>query len=237
MSTVAATRKTRIPISISGEGVQVQVPSWVVDHRSFRRWASSDSYPQHGWFSYLDGKLWVDISMEEFFTHNQVKARIDFTMMTLLEEAALPGRYVPDRMLLTNEDVGLSTEPDGLFFFWETFERKRIRLVERPKQSGCLELAGTPDMVLEVVSDSSEKKDKEDLRELYWRAGITEYWLVDVRGSEPSFEILRHTARGYVAARPNKEGWTKSAVFGRSFKLTQRKKDPLGPIFTLLVQS
>ena len=64
---------------------------------------------------------------------------------------------------------------------------------------GFKEFEGTPDMVLEVVSATSVRKDTEILRDLYWRAGIQEYWLVDARGDEPLFSILRHTARGYAA--------------------------------------
>jgi Uma2 family endonuclease len=37
-------------------------------------------------------------------------------------------------------------------------------------------------MVLEVVSASSVEPDTQTLRELYWAAGIKEYWLVDARG-------------------------------------------------------
>lgn len=41
----------------------VRVPSWVVDHESYRRWAKSDDFPTRGWFSYLDGIFWADLSM------------------------------------------------------------------------------------------------------------------------------------------------------------------------------
>jgi Uma2 family endonuclease len=75
-------------------------------------------------------------------------------------------------------------------------------------------------MVLEIVSHSSVHKDNVRLRQAYWEAGIREFWVVDVRSDPLSFSILRHTARGYVTAR--KQGdWIKSAVFGKSFRLTR----------------
>jgi len=52
-----------------------------------------------------------------------------------------------------------------------------------------LELEGTPDMVLEVVSASSVVKDTETLLQLYWQAGIPEYWLVDARGEALEFTV------------------------------------------------
>jgi Uma2 family endonuclease len=82
-------------------------------------------------------------------------------------------------------------------------------------------------MVLEVVSATSLRKDTETLRELYWKAGIPEYWLVDARGDAPAFALLRHAARGYTATRPRAHGWLRSAVFGRAFRLRQHP-GPLG---------
>jgi Uma2 family endonuclease len=59
------------------------------------------------------------------------------------------------------------------------------------------------------------------LRELYWKAGIPEYWLVDDRGEELEFSILRHGPRGYTPVR-KQGGWVKSAVFGKSFRLLRQ---------------
>jgi Uma2 family endonuclease len=96
----------------------------------------------------------------------------------------------------------------------------------------AVELLGTPDMVLEVISRTSVRKDTEVLRELYSRAGIPEYWLVDARGSTPSFEILEHTADGYRATESTERG-VYSTVFDRSFRF-QRLVDSLGnPDFRL----
>jgi Uma2 family endonuclease len=87
-------------------------------------------------------------------------------------------------------------------------------------------------MVLEVVSDSSVQKDEELLRRAYWEAGVREYWLVDARKTPIRFDILRHGPRGYAAAR-KQDGWLKSAVFGKSFRLTQAENDLGHPEFTL----
>jgi Uma2 family endonuclease len=87
--------------------------------------------------------------------------------------------------------------------------------------------------VVEVVSDSSEDKDLVKLRSDYFRAGIPEYWIVDARDGALNFDILKRGSRGYTTTRTQADGWLKSAVFGRSFRLTQAT-DPLGnPQFTL----
>jgi Uma2 family endonuclease len=86
-------------------------------------------------------------------------------------------------------------------------------------------------MVMEIVSKSSEHKDFIVLRQAYWDAGIREYWLVDAR-KELRFDILRHTARGYVAT-PKKNGWVKSAVFSKSFRLTASTDRQGHPVYEL----
>jgi Uma2 family endonuclease len=209
---------------------RLRIPGWVRDLESFRRWATSDDYPRRGWFAYLHGNLWVDPSMEQLFTHNQVKGEYAYRVMAINEKQSM-GRYFHDRTLLTNVLADLSTEPDGLFATWDTLQTGRLRSIAGASE-GYVELEGTPAMVLEVVSTSSVRKDTEILLELYWRAGIQEYWLVDARGATLHFQILRHAAKSYVPVKP-RGGWLKSAVFGRSFRLTQQT-DPLGhPLYTL----
>src|SRR5262249_55628153 len=158
---------------------------WVKDLKSFRRWAKSDEFPERGWFSYLNGELWVDLSMERL-AHNKVKGEISIALGALVKAEGL-GHFLFDRMLLTHAEAGLSTEPDGMFFTRESLRRGRVQLVQGDES---LEVEGGPDMVLEVVSPKSVEKDTEVLPDLYWKAGVREYWLVDPRGEPPTFDIL-----------------------------------------------
>lgn len=218
-------------ITIGGE---VGCPAQITDLDSFRRWARSEDYPRRGWFAYLNGTLWVDLSMEQLFSHNQVKGEFAITLGTLVKQTA-SGRYFHDRALLSNPTADLSTEPDGLFYSWETLRSGRIRLVEGSRQ-GHVELEGTPDMVLEVVSDSSVAKDNEILPALYLRAGTQEYWLVDARGPRPLFTIFRHTSTGYVRV-VEQDGWLTSPVFDRQFRFVRIDDDPTGqPQYSLLTR-
>ena len=212
----------------------VCIPDWVEDLTSFRRWAHSERFPEKVPICFLKGEVWVDMSKEQFFSHNQIKSEYGF-VLTGLAKAAKSGRYIPDGMLLTNVEADLSCNPDGAFATYDCFRTDRIRLIEGA-EDGCVELEGTPDMVLEVVSTSSVEKDTVILRDLYWQAGIQEYWLVDARGDRIMFDILRHTAKGYVATRKQAGGWVKSNVFGKSFRLTQELDEQGNPEYTLEVR-
>jgi Uma2 family endonuclease len=213
---------------------QVRIPSWVNDLESFRRWSRSRGDAQRGWVSFLNGDIWVDTSMEQLFTHNQVKTEFTVVLGGLIKGEEV-GYYFSDRVLLSNVEANLSTEPDGSFCLFAAIQSERVSLVEG-KKVGHVEIEGTPDMVLEVVSAYSVRKDTKILRNLYWRAGIPEYWLVDARKKPLKFDILQWTERGYTATRRS-QGWLKSKVFGRSF-LLETKSDRLGhPQFLLRLKT
>ncbi len=122
-------------------------------------------------------------------------------------------------MLLTNRAAGLSCEPDAMFVSTKRLDSGRVTL----KQGGkSMEITGSPDMALEVVSTSSVEKDLVDAITLYAKAGIREYWIVDATADSPELVIMRLVGGKYVAAR-KRHGWVASRVFGRSFRLTCKK--------------
>lgn len=196
---------------------RIRIPGWVDDFASFRRWTLSDQFPVQGWYSHLNGDLWADVSMETL-AHNQIKVQIGAVLTYLLLRKQRTGRFIADRMRLVNFDVLLSTEPDGMFLAQRSLEQDLVTLKEGDE---CLEVLGTPDMVLEITSKTSVEKDTIVLPDLYFRAGIAEYWLVDSRPEHFGFQIFRPGKTKYVAVR-EVDGWIKSRVFGKSFKLTRK---------------
>jgi Uma2 family endonuclease len=220
-------------VVIQGTQEDVRVPAWVVDLASFHRWVESDEFPEHGRIDYLRGEVWVDMGDEQVFSHNQVKTEFTMTLGYLIKSERL-GRFFQDGIRLTHPEVAISSIPDGMFISTGTLRSGRVTLVEGT-EDGFVRIEGSPDMVLEIVSTSSVQKDTVELRELYWQARVKEYWLVDARREPLRFQILHRTTRGFSATRPQ-AGWLRSAVFGKSFRLTQ-ERDELGhPAYTLSVR-
>ncbi len=218
MSTVAlekAAPATAVRCAVVLEDA-VEIPGWVVDLESFRRWVGMEEFPETGRICFLQGRVWVDMSWEQIFTHNDVKTEIG-SVVRRLAKARRGNRFFGDGLRLTSVAADFSVIPDGTFVGAASWDAARVRLVPG-KQGGFIELEGIPDMVLEVVSASSVKKDTVVLRQAYWEAGIPEYWLVDARRDPLHFDILRHGTRGYVAAK-KRGGWAASAVFGKAFRL------------------
>jgi Uma2 family endonuclease len=220
-------------VTVVDDKFEVGVPDWVSDLEAFRRWVETDAFPEQGRIWWLKGGVWIDMSKEQLFSHILLKTKIAFTLTGEVEQGQL-GVFFGDGALLSNFAADISGNPDGVFVSTRTLQSERVRLIEG-KEGGHVELQGSPDMALEVISTSSVKKDAVVLKKAYWEAGVREYWLVDARSQPLQFDIFRHTARGYVAAR-KQDGWVQSRVFGKWFQLTQRAGPAGHPNYTLDVR-
>ena len=124
-------------------------------------------------------------------------------------------------MRLTNEDAEFSCEPDGMFVSHATLEAGGVTFrAGETTAAHMTEAVGIPDVVIEIVSPSSEEKDTDRLFRNYFAAGIPEYWLIDGREADVRFDIYKRGAKGYTAARKS-AGWVKSAAFGKAFRLVR----------------
>jgi Uma2 family endonuclease len=213
-------------VSATPENLCLRIPSTIGTLDGFRTWATSGMVPEHLRVTYVCGEIYLDMSNEELETHALVKAEIARGLMNLNRDLN-GGKFYPDGVLVSNEAAGVSNNPDGTFISWKALDAGRVRLVPREGAQGqFIEIEGTPDLVVEVVSNSSERKDTEQLRKAYHRAGIREYWLVDARGASVDFQMLHWRKTGYVAAPPRAD-WRRSRVFDRGFRLV-RRRDRLG---------
>lgn len=211
------------------EDEQVDIPGWVLDFESFRRWMHTEGFPDDGRIGFIEGSVWVDLSMERFFDHGQVKTEVCRVLATLMKTTGW-GRFAPDGTRYSHLKTRLSTEPDGLVISHEAFATGRVKLLSG-KRGKDTELVGTPEIAIEVVSPSSADKDSEWLMSAYHDAGIPEYWLFDVREGI-RFEIYRHGKKGYVASRKI-EGWVRSPVLDKSFRLVVGEDANGAPEYTL----
>jgi Uma2 family endonuclease len=198
---------------------ETSIPLGIHDLESFRQWARSDAYPERGDFCWLGDIFWVDLSMEEAYTHSLVKTKIAAVLDSISEAEDL-GEVFIDKMRVSHPEASLSCEPDVLFISHDSFASGAIREIEGSKPGRIIEFEGSPDVVVEVLSESSEQKDLELLPERLFAAGVKEYWLADARGEQVSLNIFRRGPKGMVKVLA-RSGKVRSAVFGRSFQLTR----------------
>jgi Uma2 family endonuclease len=189
--------------------------------------------PEHAKVFFYRGEVGIDLEKQQIFSHVAVKTEITSVLHQFAKAQKL-GNVFADGILVTNETAELSGNPDAVFVSKDSLTSGGVSFVEG-KEGGSVELLGSPDMVLEVVSDSSEKKDNQTLFEAYFDAGIQEYWLVDARGDEIEFNIYKRGPDSYVAVR-KQGGWMKSPVLSKSFRLIRGMDAAGNPEFTLEVK-
>ncbi|MGH2459191.1 MAG: Uma2 family endonuclease [Chloroflexota bacterium] len=81
------------------------------------------------------------------------------------------GRVVPDAdLLVADRDIYLA--PDIMYF-----EKGRFEEINRDDWIRII-----PDLVVEVLSPSTEEYDRRRKREIYAQLGVRHYWMVDHRG-------------------------------------------------------
>jgi Uma2 family endonuclease len=215
-------------------GDQIDIPGWVSDFASFRRWLQSTQFPEKGKICFINNDIWVDLSMEELFSHNRVRTEISRVLATLMKQTKY-GQFVSEGMRFSHLESNLSTEPDGMVISNEAVETGRVKFVSG-EQGDQTEVIGSPEIVIEVVSRSSEVKDTEWAMIAYFDAEIQEYWLVDARDEDSTrFEIYKRGKKEFVATR-KQNGWVKSGILGKTFRLVRSENASGNPEFTLEVR-
>lgn len=94
---------------------RIEMPAWVRDYESFRRWIHSAACPDDAKVCFIHGKVWVDPDMEEFFSHNVVRTELNRVLANLMRQTKF-GRFVSEGMTYSHLETELTTEPDGMIF-------------------------------------------------------------------------------------------------------------------------
>ncbi len=111
----------------------------------------------------LDGEIY-DMTPAPTTVHQAVTLRIAYVLERDMESKGYPCRVfmAPIDVILSDKDV---VQPDVLI----VCERSRI------KEAGIF---GAPDVVFEVISPSTETKDRKQKRNQFERFGVKEYFIV-----------------------------------------------------------
>jgi Uma2 family endonuclease len=202
----------------------VRIPLGLATITDFRRWALSDAFPQTGRIDFVCGDIEVDMSPEELFSHGTLKGEIYATLLARVKKYDL-GFLFTDSTRVSHDEAAVSSEPDIVFLSHEALDAGRVRLV--PKASGepdrYVEIDGSPDLVVEIVSDASYTKDTQRLIKAYYHAGIQEYWIIDARGKALIFQLHGRGAVRYEPVGTDTDGFQLSAVLGCRYCLVRRR--------------
>jgi Uma2 family endonuclease len=124
-----------------------------------------------------DGKIHEIIDGEHYMTpapetyHQILSGRIQFQLYEQIQERELGVVFTaPTDVQLSEIDI---VQPDLL-----------VILAARKSIVSPAKVIGPPDLVIEILSESTGRKDRELKRDLYQKAKVPEYWLVDPKSQQ-----------------------------------------------------
>jgi Uma2 family endonuclease len=202
----------------------LRIPEDAFTFEGFQRWVDSEEFPETGRIDYLDGDIEVDMSPEDLFTHGAVKTAITSKLHVLISESGM-GHVFSDTTRLASRFAALSVEPDVMVILDESLETGRVRLSQAAPRKGPNRyggLDGAADVIVEVISDGSVKKDTQRLPPIYASAGIPELWIVDARGEDLRFDVHELRDGQYESIDADAEGWVRSPRLDQAFRLTRQ---------------
>jgi Uma2 family endonuclease len=97
--------------------------------------------------------------------HQRISRELEFEMMKFVKANDLGEIfYAPCDVYLDNENV---VQPDILFI-----SKERLNII------GEKNIQGAPDLVIEIISESTAYRDLVQKKKLYGKFGVKEYWIV-----------------------------------------------------------
>jgi Uma2 family endonuclease len=120
----------------------------------------------------IDGEHYVTPSPNT--SHQRIVSNLHWLIRSYLQTRSIGEVFLaPFDVVFSNVDI---VEPDLLYM-----SKARAAEVLTPQH-----VRGTPELVVEIGSPGTRRRDETIKRRLYERAGVTEYWIVD-----PELDLIR----------------------------------------------
>jgi len=164
------------------------------------------------------GKLIVSVSAK----HADIGGFLLSLFRLFVETFQLGKVYSDEFQMKTGPDLP-GREPDVLFVATENLHRLRAMYLEGPA-----------DLVIEVVSEESQRRDRVTKRAEYERGGVREYWVIDLLRREALF-YQRGSDGRYRQVASGEDGVYRSAVLDGLWSREEWFwQEPLPPLMTVL---
>lgn len=136
--------------------------------------------PDEKRYELIEGELYMVPAPD--FNHQIISRNIEFLLWDFVKKNRLGVVvHAPVDVVLTKEDV---LQPDILFIS----NGRRHIITEK-------NVSGAPDLVIEILSPSTQERDKIVKRTLYAGHGVREYWIVDPAAKK--VEVMIPGSKGY----------------------------------------
>jgi Uma2 family endonuclease len=152
--------KRNIPAEKEVQMTMIKLQAWTYDDYL--------AFPEGGPLRYevIDGELYMTPAPN--IRHQRVISNLHFHFRTFLHSQPIGEVFLSPCDVIFSHTPLEYVEPDLVFV---SKERSSI-VTERNIQ-------GSPDIVVEILSEGTEKRDRREKFSLYERSGVPEYWIVD----------------------------------------------------------
>lgn len=160
-------------------------------YEEFRQWAGEDTYAE-----WVDGEVILLIPPKR--KHQSIALFLTRLLSDFVELAG-QGEVIaaPFETFLPSRPA--SRQPDIIVVLGENVQNLTD---ER--------FTGAPDLVVEVISDDSVRRDRVERFLEYEREGVREYWLIDSRPAHASVDVFTLEQGSFVPLDANEDGWLES---------------------------
>ena len=131
-----------------------------------RRYTYDDimKFPDDGYrYEIIEGEL--HMSPSPFFYHQQIQTRLSTMLYNYVEKH--------------NLGIVLNAPMDIVFGMTNIVEPDIIFISNERKEIISNRIIGAPDLLVEIISESTEARDRTTKKTLYEKFGVSEYWIVD----------------------------------------------------------
>jgi len=140
-------------------------------------------------YELIGGELYMVPSPD--FAHQRILRDLGFLLWEFVKEHNLGVvLYAPFDVVLSEEDV---VQPDILFV-----SKSRSEIITEKN------IHGAPDLVIEILSETTAEWDRTIKKKLYAKYGVREYWLVDPKAK--SIEVMVLGKRGFETMQVYPQG-------------------------------
>lgn len=148
-----------------------------------KRWTFNDlhQFDETERYEIYNGRL-ISMAPAPDFSHQQIAARLHLLLAGFVKPRQLGEvAFAPVDVVFAEDNTA---QPDLLFI-----AKENLGMVRRS-------VFGAPDLVVEILSPSSIRRDRYEKLEQYARFGVKEYWVIDP--ANRSFEILTNQNDRFV---------------------------------------
>jgi len=155
------------------------------DYKSLPVWENKQ-------YELLDGEL-ITVPAPSTY-HQKISGQIYFLIKLFVEKTGSGVIfYYPLDVVLEGEEGCDVVQPDIIFI-----SKDRLDIIKEE------EIRGAPDLVIEILSPATEKKDKFCKKSLYAIHAVREYWIVDL--TKKTIELYTLTGEGFKLHQEYKVG-------------------------------